>query len=79
MRKLKRWPWVVIAGSFFILSLLGTAQGKDPAPPKKTPDLLSKGKKIFEQTCSLATAAKGTEKARPEMFSSPLPRTLHYP
>ncbi len=62
MHKLKRWQWIMIVGSFLILSLLGTAQGKDPTPPKKTPDLLNKGKKIFEQTCSPCHGSKGDGK-----------------
>jgi len=79
MHKLKRWPWAVIAGSFFILSLLGTAQGKDPTPPKKTPDLLNKGKKIFEQTCSPCHGSKGDGKGPAGAVLKPPPTNFTLP
>jgi len=34
----------IVAGS--LLLLLGVAFAKDPAPPKKTPELLNQGKKL---------------------------------
>jgi len=34
MHKLKGWQWIMIVGSFLILSLLGAAQGKIQLPEK---------------------------------------------
>lgn len=79
MRKLKRWQWVMIVGSFFILSSLGTAQGKDPAPPKKTPELLNKGKKIFEQTCAPCHGSKGDGKGPAGAVLKPPPTDFQKP
>lgn len=52
----------MIIGFFLILSSLATVLGKDPAPPKKTPELLNKGKTIFEQTCAPCHGSKGDGK-----------------
>ena len=79
MRKPKRWRWAVIVGSFFILSSLGTAQGKDPVPPKKTSDLLKKGKKIFEQTCAPCHGSKGDGKGPAGAVLKPPPTDFTLP
>jgi mono/diheme cytochrome c family protein len=79
MRKPKRWSWAVIAGFFFILSSLGTALGKDPAPPKKTPDLLNKGKKIFEQACAPCHGSKGDGKGPAGAALKPPPTNFTLP
>ena len=76
MRKLKRWPWAVIVGFFFILSSFGTGQGKDPIPPKKTPDLLNKGRKIFEQICAPCHGSKGNGPAGAVLKPPPTDFTL---
>ena len=79
MGKMKRWRWVMIVGSFFVLSLWGAAQGKDPAPPKKTPELLNKGKKIFEQTCAPCHGSKGDGKGPAGAVLKPPPTDFQKP
>ena len=79
MPRLKTWPWVVIVGSFFILSSLGPAQGKDATPPKKSPDLLNKGKKIFEQACAPCHGSKGDGKGPAGAVLKPPPTNLTLP
>jgi mono/diheme cytochrome c family protein len=79
MRKLKRSLWAVMVGSFFILSSLGTVQGKDPTPPKKTPDLLNKGKKIFEQACAPCHGSQGDGKGPAGAVLKPPPTNFTRP
>ncbi|MGE5841766.1 MAG: c-type cytochrome [Deltaproteobacteria bacterium] len=79
MRKMKRCHWVMIVGSFFVLWSLGSAQGKDPVPPKKTPDLLNKGKKIFEQTCAPCHGSKGDGKGPAGAVLKPPPSNFTLP
>jgi high-affinity iron transporter len=79
MGKMKGLYWVVIIGSFLILSSLGTVLGKDPAPPKKTPDLMSKGKKIFEQTCTPCHGSKGDGKGPAGAVLKPPPTDFTKP
>jgi len=57
---MKRWPWIVMVGCLFLLASIGFAA--DPKAPKKTPELLKQGKKIFEQTCAPCHGSKGDGK-----------------
>jgi len=53
---------MVIVGSLFLLASFGVALGADPKPPKKTPDLVSLGKKLYDQNCTPCHGAKGEGK-----------------
>ncbi len=77
--KIKRSHWVVIVCSFLILSPLGPVMGKDPAPPKKTPELMGKGKKIFEQTCAPCHGSKGDGKGPAGAVLKPPPTNFQKP
>ena len=68
----------VITGSL-LLFLLGTTHAKDPIPPKKTPDLLSQGKKLYETNCALCHGAKGDGKGPAGLALKPPPRTFNLP
>ena len=71
--------WLTVIGSL-LLFLLGAALAKDPSPPMKTPELLSQGRKIFEQACASCHGSKGDGKGpagaaltpRPTNFQKPL-------
>ncbi len=77
---MKSWAWVGVIGSVFLLGSLVAALAKDPSPPKKSPELLAQGKKIFEQTCAPCHGSKGDGKGpagaalqpRPTDFRKPL-------
>ena len=77
---MKRWPWIVTVGSLFLLVSLGVALGEDPKPPKKTPDLVNLGKKLYEQNCTPCHGPKGEGKGalantltpHPADFADPL-------
>jgi len=59
---MKRWTWIVTVGSLFLLASFGAALGADPRPPKKTPDLVTLGKKLYDQNCVPCHGAKGEGK-----------------
>ena len=72
----------VIVAVSLLLFLLGAALAKEPSPPKKTPELLSQGKKLYEQNCSTCHGSKGDGKGQlgaalkpvPSDFAEPLKR-----
>jgi mono/diheme cytochrome c family protein len=68
----------MIAGSFLFF-ILGTALAKDPGPPKKTPELLNQGKKIFEQTCAPCHGSKGDGKGPAGAVLKPAPTDFTKP
>ena len=62
-----------------LLFLLGTALGKDPAPPKKTPELLSQGKKLYDQNCVTCHGPKGDGKGQLGAALKPAPSDFTKP
>ena len=68
---------ISIAVSLLFFSLLGTVLGKDPTPPQKTPELLSQGKKLYEQNCSPLPwnerGWKGSGRSCPQALQTILP------
>jgi high-affinity iron transporter len=70
--------WSIIAGSFFLF-LLGTADAKDPIPPKKTSELLTQGKKLYDQNCATCHGPKGDGKGPAGVLLKPPPRDFNTP
>jgi mono/diheme cytochrome c family protein len=70
--------WVIVVVSL-LLFLLGTALGKDPAPPKKTPELLSQGKKLYDQNCVTCHGPKGDGKGQLGTALKPAPSDFTKP
>jgi len=70
--------WLMIAGSLFLF-FLGTAFAKNPSPPKKTPELLKQGKKLFEQTCAPCHGSKGDGKGAAGALLKPAPTDFTKP
>jgi high-affinity iron transporter len=70
--------WLMIAGSFLFF-LLGTALAKDPSPPKKTPELLSQGKKLYDQNCVTCHGPKGDGKGQLGAALKPAPSDFTKP
>jgi high-affinity iron transporter len=68
---------IVMVGSLFFLS--SSSFALDPTPPKKTPDLLKQGKKIFEQTCSACHGSKGDGKGPAGVALKPPPTNFTKP
>jgi len=69
---------LLIAGSFLFF-LLGTALAKDPGPPKKTPELLSQGKKVYDQNCVTCHGPKGDGKGQLGAALKPAPSDFTKP
>ena len=75
----------LMAAVSLLLFSLGAVLGKEPPPPKKTPQLVSQGKKLFEQNCVPCHGAKGdgkgvlasTLKPSPSDFALPLKQWPH--
>ena len=83
---MKKWTWAVMVGSLFLSVSFSTVLGADPKPPKKTPDLVNLGKKLYDQNCTPCHGPKGEGKGaladtltpHPSDFALPLknwPRT----
>jgi len=70
--------WLVIAGSF-LLFLSGTPFAKNPSPPKKTPELLSQGKKLYDQNCVTCRGPKGDGKGQLGAALKPAPSDFTKP
>ena len=62
-----------------LLFLLGTALAEDPSPPKKTPELLSQGKKLYDQNCVTCHGPKGDGKGQLGTALKPVPSDFTKP
>jgi high-affinity iron transporter len=69
----------VIVVVSLLLFLLGTALAKDPSPPKKTPELLSQGKKLYDQNCVTCHGPKGDGKGQLGTALKPAPSDFTKP
>ena len=76
---MKKLLWVVMLGSFFLFSSLGQTLGESKAPPKKTPELLTQGKKLYEQNCVTCHGPKGDGKGPAGALLKPPPRDFNRP
>jgi high-affinity iron transporter len=76
---MKRLLWVVLLSSFFLFSSLGQTLGESKAPPKKTPELLTQGKKLYEQNCVTCHGPKGDGKGPAGTLLKPPPRDFNRP
>jgi high-affinity iron transporter len=75
---MKRFLSVVFIGSLFLLHSFVT-WGQAPKLPKKTPELLNQGKKLYEQHCAVCHGAKGNGKGPAGIALKPPPRTFNIP
>ncbi len=71
--------WAAGIGFFFLFSLMGLAAGKDPKAPKKTPELVQAGKKLFAQNCASCHGEKGDGKGPIGMALTPHPADFALP
>jgi len=61
--KVKKLLWVAVLGCFLLFSSLGQGLSQS-TPPKKTPELLTQGKKLYEQNCVTCHGPKGDGKGQ---------------
>jgi high-affinity iron transporter len=75
---MKRLIWIVLLGSFFLFSSLGQSWSQS-VPPKKTPELLTQGKKLYEQNCVTCHGPKGDGKGQLGAVLKPPPSDFNKP
>ncbi len=76
---MKKWKWMVMIGSLFLFASFSTALGAEAKPPKKTPDLISLGKKLYDQNCVPCHGAKGEGKGALAATLTPHPSDFALP
>jgi mono/diheme cytochrome c family protein len=75
---MKKILWVIVAGSL-LLFILGTALAKEPSPPKKNPELVSQGKRLYDQNCMTCHGPKGDGKGQLGAALKPAPSNFTKP
>jgi mono/diheme cytochrome c family protein len=76
---MKKSLWVVVIGSLFLLYSFNVAMGQAKKPPPKTPELLTLGKKVYEQNCSPCHGTKGDGKGPAGVVLKPPPNDFNNP
>jgi mono/diheme cytochrome c family protein len=64
---------------FFLFSSFDQTLGQSSKPPKKTPELLAKGKKLYEQNCTTCHGPKGDGKGQLGTALKPAPTNFIQP
>lgn len=76
---MKRLSWILLVASFFVFSSFGWVFPQAPKMPKKTPELFSRGKKLYEQNCVPCHGPKGDGKGPAGAALKPPPRDFNIP
>jgi len=76
--KVKKLLWVAVLGCFLLFSSLGQGLSQS-TPPKKTPELLTQGKKLYEQNCVTCHGPKGDGKGQLGAALKPPPSDFTQP
>ncbi len=71
--------WIIIVGSLFLLSSFNTVLGQAQKVPKKSPELLAQGKKLFDQNCVTCHGPKGDGKGQLGASLKPAPSDFTRP
>lgn len=71
MGRIKRWTWIVMAGFLFLLTPISF--GADSKPPRKSPELLKEGRKIYDQICATCHGSNGDGKGAAGAVLKPPP------
>ena len=74
---MKKQTWFVMVGSLFLFAAISLAA--NPVPPKKTPQLLKEGEKIYEQICASCHGSKGDGKGPAGAVLKPPPTDFQKP
>ena len=76
---MKRFSLIFILSMLFLFSSFSQILAQAPKMPKKTPELLSRAKKLYEQNCGLCHGANGDGKGPAGVALKPPPRTFNIP
>ena len=79
MSNRKRIISVVLAGALFVLVSAGGILGAPAKAPKKSPELLKDGKKLYEQNCVVCHGEKGDGKGPAGVALKPSPSDFAAP
>ena len=76
---MKRLLGVIVMGWLFSFFSFGPALAQAQKVPKKTPELLTQGKKLYEQNCLPCHGPKGDGKGPAGVLLTPPPRDFNVP
>ncbi len=76
---MEKWTGVVVIGLLFLLASFGIVLAADQKPPKKTPELVNTGKKLYDQNCVPCHGAKGEGKGALANTLTPHPSDFALP
>ena len=76
---MKRVLWIIIVGCLFSLFSFGPALGQAQTVPKKSPELLAQGKKLYDQNCVTCHGPKGDGKGPVGVLLKPPSRDFNMP
>jgi high-affinity iron transporter len=76
---MKRLVLISVIGSLFLFYSLNMAFGQASKAPKKSPALITQGKKLYETNCAPCHGAKGDGKGPAGVALKPPPRTFNLP
>ncbi len=76
---MKRLLLFAVIGSLLFVYSSNVVLGQAPKIPKKTPELLAQGKKLYETNCAPCHGAKGDGKGPAGVALKPPPRTFNLP
>ena len=76
---MKRVLWIIIVGCLFSLFSFGPALGQAQKVPKKSPELLAQGKKLYDQNCVTCHGTKGDGKGQLGAALKPAPSDFTKP
>ncbi len=76
---MKKLVCLIAVGCLLILSSFNTALGQAQKVPKKSPELLAQGKKLFEQNCVTCHGPKGDGKGQLGASLKPAPSDFTKP
>ncbi len=70
---------LISIGSLFLLTSFSSVLGQAQKPPKKTPELISQGKKLYDQNCVTCHGPKGDGKGQLGASLKPAPSDFTKP
>jgi mono/diheme cytochrome c family protein len=77
--RMKKTIALLVIGCLLLFYSFNIVLGQAPKPPKKTPELLAQGKRVYEQNCSPCHGTKGDGKGPAGVVLKPPPNDFNNP